>query len=64
MQWILASASPRRKELFAELVQNFEIIPAKGEEKVVGHPTPEELVQQLARQKAAEVAAMDIAKEK
>ena len=64
MQWILASASPRRKELFAELVQNFEIIPAKGEEKVVGHPTPEELVQQLARQKAAEVAAMDIAKDK
>ncbi len=60
----MASASPRRKELFAELVQNFEIIPAKGEEKVVGTPTPDELVQQLARQKAAEVAALEIAKDK
>ena len=32
MEWILASASPRRKELLAELIPNFSILPAKGEE--------------------------------
>jgi septum formation protein len=64
MEWILASASPRRKELFGELVENFDILPAKGEEKVCGNPTPKELVQQLARQKAAEVAALPLAKDK
>ena len=30
---MLASASPRRKELFGEVVETFEIIVAKGEEK-------------------------------
>lgn len=56
MDWILASASPRRKELLAEIVQAFEIIPATGEEIVDGNLTPAELVKSLARQKANEVA--------
>ena len=56
MEWILASASPRRKELLAELLDTFTILPSQGDEIVEGNPTPEELVKCLARQKATEVA--------
>ncbi len=56
MEWILASASPRRKELLAELLDTFTILPSQGEEIVEGNPTPEELVKCLAKQKATEVA--------
>ncbi len=63
MDWILASASPRRKELFGEIVKTFEIIPAKGEENAREN-TPERLVQSLARQKAEEIAALPVAKGK
>ncbi len=58
MKVILASGSPRRRELLEMLkVQNLEIIPAKGEE--LAHPelSPDALVQELSRCKAAEVAA-------
>lgn len=64
MKWILASASPRRKTLFAELVKEFEIIPAKGEENAEGAETVEALVKALATQKAREVAALPCAKGK
>ena len=64
MEWILASASPRRKELFAELVEKFEIVPAQGEEKTEAGLTPKQLVQALAKQKALEVASMPSAKGK
>ena len=64
MEWILASASPRRKELFAELVKTFEIIPARGEERADNALPPEKLVQALAAQKAAEVAALPQARGK
>ncbi|MBR2442022.1 MAG: septum formation protein Maf [Clostridia bacterium] len=66
MQWILASASPRRKELFAELVKDFEIIPAKGEETLdpTLSYTPAQLVSALAAQKAEEVALLPCAKGK
>ena len=57
MDWILASASPRRKELLAEVIENFQIMPAVGEEIVEGNPDPQTLVKILARQKAAEVAS-------
>ena len=53
MQFVLASASPRRKELLKELVQDFEIIPAVGEENC-RELFPEKLVKALALQKAAE----------
>ena len=58
MEWILASASPRRKELLGQLIKSFDVIPAKGEENADGAATVEELVCQLATQKATEVAAL------
>lgn len=61
MQWILASASPRRKELLKEIVAEFEIIPAKGEEEANGAQTVAELVKALATQKAKEVASLPVA---
>lgn len=63
MDWILASASPRRKELLGKLVKTFEIIPAKGEENA-GNLTGARLVEALAMQKALEVAALPVAKGK
>ena len=64
MEWILASASPRRKELLRELIKDFAIVPATGEENAQDGLTPERLVQELARAKAEEVAALPIAKGK
>ena len=55
MQFVLASASPRRKELLAELVNKFEIIPSLADENVA-YTSPENLVLQLAERKASEVA--------
>ncbi len=55
MEWILASASPRRKELLKALVEDFEIIPSLAEEDGI-FAAPEILVQELARRKAFEVA--------
>ena len=52
---ILASASPRRKELLAKAGISFTVIPAAGEEKRTSE-TPGEVVQQLARDKAEWVA--------
>ena len=58
MKIILASGSPRRKELLEMLhVKNLEIIPAAGEEAPHPELTPDELVKELSRCKAAEVAA-------
>ena len=56
-QIILASASPRRKELLEQIGLEFEIVPAKGEE-VITKTKPEEVVMELSRQKALEVAGM------
>ena len=55
MRYILASASPRRKQLLAELIKEFEIIPSQAEETVCGTPSPKSLVAQLAVLKAEEV---------
>lgn len=52
---ILASASPRRKELLAQIGAEFEIIPATGEE-IITSIEPEETVLELSDQKAREVA--------
>ena len=54
-RFILASASPRRRELLAQVGAEFEIIPAKGEE-VITSSQPKEVVLELSAQKAAEVA--------
>lgn len=57
VQIVLASGSPRRRELLEQVGWKFEVCPAKGEE--IAHSTkPEEVVTELAAQKAREVAAM------
>lgn len=56
MRVILASASPRRRELLAKIGLKFEVIPARGEEKVQ-KTLPGDVVMELAAQKAQEVSA-------
>ncbi len=51
---ILASASPRRRELLERADVNFEVIPASGEENRTSD-NPKEAVGQLARDKAVSV---------
>lgn len=55
MKLILASASPRRKELLKILGLNFEIIPSMVEEKIIGKE-PTLIATSLAEQKAQDVA--------
>ncbi len=54
-QLILASASPRRRQLLGLLNIGFQVIPARGEE-VLDTSDPVLAVRELSRQKAAEVA--------
>ncbi|MCR5102080.1 MAG: Maf family protein [Butyrivibrio sp.] len=54
MRVILASGSPRRKELLGSIYENFEIIPAEGEEKITSNK-PSEVVEELSFQKAQEI---------
>ena len=57
MRVILASGSPRRRELLEMFkIENFEIIPAKGEETLRPELSPAELVKELSRCKVAEIA--------
>ena len=55
---ILASQSPRRKELLALICEDFRIIPAKGEELLPEGISPRDAVLLLARQKAEEIHAL------
>lgn len=55
MRVILASASPRRRELLSRIIKNFEIIPAKGEEKADFSLPPEKTACLLAEAKCDEV---------
>ncbi len=52
---ILASKSPRRKELLSVISGDFEIIPAVGEENIPEGTSPKDAVLLLSRQKAAEI---------
>lgn len=52
---ILASQSPRRRELLSLITRDFRIIPAKGEERLPDNITPKEAVLLLSRQKATEI---------
>ncbi|MBQ2641310.1 MAG: Maf family protein [Lachnospiraceae bacterium] len=54
-RYVLASQSPRRRELLHLVLNDYEVIPAKGEE-VVRSTDPAEVVQELSFQKAMEVA--------
>ena len=52
---ILASGSPRRKELLEQIGVSFEIVKAEGEE-IITTDVPAQAVEELSRQKAREVA--------
>lgn len=54
---VLASASPRRKELLASLGLDFEIVPADVDEHREGESDPRVYAEALARRKAQFVAA-------
>lgn len=56
MELILASASPRRKELLEKIGLPFMVQPAKGEERIT-QKSPAAVVMELSRQKAEEIAA-------
>ena len=60
MEWILASASPRRRQLLKQIVETFDVLPARGEESAVDGDV-ETLVKTLATQKAREVAGLQVA---
>ena len=53
---ILASGSPRRRELLTNAGYTFEVVPAEVEENHDGGETPVALVERLALSKAQEVA--------
>ena len=56
MAVILASKSPRRRELLRTMgIEEFEIRPAVGEEIVPENVTPQEMVKAISRQKARQV---------
>ena len=57
IKWVLASKSPRRKELLEKMGVPFEIHPSVGEEHITD-TDPEKVVVQLAEQKAQEVALL------
>ena len=57
MDMILASASPRRKEILSHILPRFGVCPAAGEEAPDLTLPPEGIVQALARQKAEEVSS-------
>ena len=54
MRYILASGSPRRKELLGKVVKDFEIIPAESEE-MPKEAEPSAIVEELSLQKASEI---------
>ncbi|MBO0409727.1 septum formation protein Maf [Enterococcus hulanensis] len=56
MTVILASQSPRRRELLSWLITDFSIQPADIDEEVKDQYAPKEYVMEMARQKAAVVA--------
>jgi septum formation protein len=56
--FILASSSPRRKNLLELLGIPFEVVPARIDEKPLDREEPEAFVLRMARAKAREVSAM------
>ncbi len=54
MRYVLASGSPRRRELLGTLGISFEIIPAQSEE-IITSEVPSEVVTSLSEQKAKEI---------
>ena len=54
-RFIVASASPRRKELLENVGLSFEVIPSDADESSVRADSPEELVKSLAELKAKSI---------
>lgn len=54
---ILASTSPRRRELLSTCGIEFEVIPPDCDESIINGESPENMVERLALQKAESVAA-------
>lgn len=54
MKTILASASPRRKELLKQIGLSFKVMPSDKEEKITKE-TPEEIVEELSYRKAVDI---------
>ena len=54
MRYVLASGSPRRKEILAKVIPEYEVIPAPGEE-VISSEDPSQIVEELSFQKASEI---------
>lgn len=55
MEFILASKSPRRKELLSQILKSFEIVPAVKDEEVNISLFPEQMAVALAESKCDEV---------
>ena len=55
-KWILASQSPRRRELLSRLVSDFEILADDSEETLIPGEKPEQAVKRLAQEKAENVS--------
>jgi septum formation protein len=52
---VLASASPRRKQILEQLGLTFRVMPSGFDERALAGETPEALVERLARGKAGEI---------
>lgn len=57
MKFILASSSPRRRELLASIGLTFDVIPSNVPEVRGEHESPEEYVARLSREKAETIAS-------
>lgn len=57
MKIILASKSPRRKELLSYITKDFEVVVSSSDEVVDKSLSPEEQVKEIALQKAEDVAS-------
>lgn len=55
MRFILASASPRRRELFSRICADYDVIPAKGAEVADLSLSPAQIAEALATAKCVEV---------
>jgi septum formation protein len=58
VEWILASGSPRRRELLAQLNPQFRVVTTEVEEWEPAHADPVEQVEENARRKGAAVSAL------
>ena len=59
MEYVLASASPRREELLSQVLQKFEVVPSDADEKVNISLFPEQMACALAEKKCDGVFALN-----